>query len=335
MQSKTIRLGHGGGGRLTGDLIRKLFVPAWQNPVLNALGDSACMEFEWDKIALTTDSYVVSPPFFPGGDIGKLAVCGTVNDLAVAGARPMYLTCAMILEEGFSIEALGKVVASMQTAAEKAGVQIVTGDTKVVGKGKGDGIFINTAGIGPVLYEGLGIEKIKPGDHILLNGTLGDHGLAVLKARGDFPLEYEIESDCASLNSFIDSFLSPDCGVRFMRDPTRGGLAGVLAELAENQSWGVRVEEETIPVRDTVAGLCEILGYDPLNVANEGKVVLVVEPDQSANLLEKMKAHPLGRETRIIGQIVPDHPGKAFLETIVGGTRVLDIPLGEDLPRIC
>jgi len=335
LRAKTIRLAHGGGGRLTAELIQKLFVPMWRNPSLEALGDSAVLEMDGAAIALTTDSYVVSPPFFPGGDIGTLAICGTVNDLAVAGAEPKFLTCGLILEEGFPVESLERIVASMKTAAEQAGVQIVTGDTKVVGKGKGDGVFINTAGVGPIRYEPLGPAQVRPDDQVLLSGMLGDHGLAVLKARGEFALDYEIESDCAALGGLIESFLAPGCGVRFMRDPTRGGLAAALCELTAGQDWGIELLEEAIPVRPPVAGLCEVLGYDPLTVANEGKVVVVVSPEQAPKVFEAMKAHPLGKDTAHIGQVVPQHPGKVCLQTTVGGTRVLDVPLGEDLPRIC
>jgi len=335
VRSKIIRLGHGGGGRLTGELIRQLFLPAWSNPALAALGDSARLDLEGQKIAFTTDSYVVSPPFFPGGDIGKLAVCGTANDLAVAGARPEFLSCGIILEEGFPVAQLERIVASMRAAATEAGVQIVTGDTKVVGKGKGDGVFINTSGLGRIVYDPLGAEHIRPGDQVLVSGLLGDHALAVLKARGEFALDYEIESDCAALNGLIASFLEPDSGVRFMRDPTRGGLAAALCEIATDQTWGIRLVEESIPIRKTVAGLCEVLGYDPLTLANEGKVVVIARADAAPAILERMKAHPLGREAALIGQVVGEHPGKVCLETTVGGTRILDIPLGEDLPRIC
>jgi len=288
-----------------------------------------------NEIAFTTDSYVVSPPFFPGGDIGKLAICGTVNDLAVCGARPEFLSCGMILEEGFPTDQLKSVVESMRKAAEAAGVKIVTGDTKVVGKGKGDGIFINTAGVGPIVYPHLNPDAIKPGDRIILSGTLGDHGMAVLKARGGFPLEYEIESDCAPLNSLIESFLTDTCEVRFMRDPTRGGLCASLCELTTDRRWGIRLDEDQIPVRKEVAGLCEILGYDPLSIANEGKVIVIASKRTAPEILDKIRQHSFGQEAAIIGEIVGDHSGKVCLQTMVGGLRVLDIPLGEDLPRIC
>lgn len=335
MRSHLIRLGHGGGGRLTGELIQKILLPALSNPILEELGDAARLQCEAGKIALTTDSYVVAPPLFPGGDIGKLAVCGTVNDLAVAGAVPQYLTCGLILEEGFPIAELERIIASMRKATDEAGVSIVAGDTKVVGKGKGDGIFINTSGMGRVVYENLGVGWIQPGDCVILSGTLGDHGLAVLKARGLFALDYDLESDCAPLGELIHSFLTPDCGVRFMRDPTRGGLAAALCEITHHQSWGIRLREEAIPIRREVAGLCEVLGYDPLTVANEGKVVVIASADTAGHIVERMRLHPYGRDAAIIGEVVEQHPGKVCLSTQVGGTRVLDIPLGEDLPRIC
>jgi hydrogenase expression/formation protein HypE len=335
MRSKTIRLGHGGGGRLTGDLIQGLLLPAWSNPQLSALGDSAIMKFDSPEIAFTTDSYVVSPPFFPGGDIGHLAVCGTTNDLAVAGARPEALSCALIIEEGFPMESLERIVESMKQAANQAGVSIVTGDTKVVGHGKGDGIFINTAGIGPVVRSLPGPAAIQPGDHVLLSGTLGDHSLAVLKARGDFALQFDIESDCAALWPMISTLMEDDPGIRFMRDPTRGGLTNALCEITAGKNWGIALDEQSIPVQPQVTGLCELLGYDPLTLANEGKVILVAAPDASKEVLQRLRNHPLGSRAAMIGTVTGDHPGRVGLRTSVGGTRVLDIPLGEDLPRIC
>jgi hydrogenase expression/formation protein HypE len=336
MKEKIIRLGHGGGGRLTGELIRQLLVPAWSNPALEAMEDSARLDIGREQIAFTTDSYVVAPPFFPGGDIGKLAVCGTVNDLAVAGARPRFLSCGLILEEGFPIGHLEKIVASMKSSAEEAEVQIVTGDTKVVGRGKGDGVFINTAGVGRIVWPHLGAGAIRPGDRVLVNGFLGDHGLAVLKARGEFALEYEIETDCAPLGSLVEEILAAGgAGVRMLRDLTRGGLTAGVCEIAGGRQWGVKLKEESIPVRKEVKSLCEILGYDPLTVANEGKLVAVVSDEVAQTVVEKMKSHPLGNHSVVIGEVTESHPGRVVLETTVGGSRILDIPLGEDLPRIC
>jgi hydrogenase expression/formation protein HypE len=283
---------------------------------------------------------VVTPRFFPGGDIGKLAVCGTVNDLAVSAAVPAYLSAGFIIEEGFPVEELERIVESMAREAESCGVEIATGDTKVVERGSCDGLFINTAGIGIVPGARSGIasaEAIEPGDRVLINGYIGDHGLAVTAARNSFELSTPLESDCAALNGLIEELLGSEAGnaVRFMRDPTRGGLATVLCELAETAGAGIEIEETAVPVREEVNGLCEMLGYDPLYVANEGKCVVVASAAAAEELLERMRRHPLGRRAAIIGQITEEHPRTVLLHTQAGGRRVVDMLAGGQLPRIC
>jgi hydrogenase expression/formation protein HypE len=334
--NKTIRLGHGGGGRLTRDLIESLFLPAFRNPELEALGDSAILDIGDQRIAFTTDGHVVSPPFYPGGDIGRLSICGTANDLAVMGAKPEYISCAVILEEGLPIDSLEKITASMRAAADEAGVTIVTGDTKVVGKGNCDGIFIATAGIGSVIYpHPLGPETVEAGDVVLVNGPLGDHAAAVLCARGEFGMEIDLESDNAPLFGMISGLIDAGVRIKVMRDLTRGGLTGCVCELAQERTWGFRLQEDSIPVRDSVRGLCEMVGFDPLAMANEGKFLAVVARNDTEKALQALRSHPLGGETSIIGTIASDPPGRACLETVAGGTRLLEIPRGEELPRIC
>lgn len=331
-----ILMGHGSGGKLSSQLIERIILPAFRNPALEALDDQAVVTINGCRLAFTTDSYVVTPIFFPGGDIGELAVNGTVNDLAVGGARPLFLSLAFILEEGFSLEELKRVVESASRAAQRAGVQIVTGDTKVVGRGSGDKIFVNTAGIG-VLAPGVELSsgRVRPGDVILLSGTIGDHGVAILSKREGLEFEGQIESDTAPLHelalSLIDAF--PD--IHAMRDPTRGGLAAVLVEIATRRGLGIAVDETSIPVRDTVRGACEILGLDPLLVANEGKLVAFVPQEGADAVLERMRQHPLGRQAVRIGHVTADHPGFVTLRTPIGGERILDLPFGEALPRIC
>lgn len=334
--NRNIRIGHGGGGRLTRDLIDNLFLPAFRNPALEALADSAILAVGDQRIALTTDAHVVSPAFYPGGNIGRLAVCGTVNDLAVMGARPEYLSCAVILEEGFPIQSLEKITESMKAAAAEAGVMIVAGDTKVVGKGKGDGVFITTAGVGTVIYPGdLGPGSVSVNDVVLVNGPLGDHATAVLAARGEFGMEVDLESDNAPLCGMITSLIEADVNIKIMRDLTRGGLTGSVCELARGQSWGFQLDEESIPVRDSVHGLCEMVGFDPLSMANEGKIVAVVDPKDADRALDLLRAHPYGEQAAVIGRITDDLPGRTCLKTVAGGTRLLEMPLGEELPRIC
>jgi len=337
MKQKNILLGHGSGGHLTHDLIESVFLKHFSNPTLNLLSDAALIDTEKGKIAYTTDSFVVDPLFFPGGDIGKLAIAGTVNDLAVQGASPAYLSAGFILEEGLSVETLEKVVQSMAEEAVNAGIQIVTGDTKVVERGKCDKIFINTSGIGffDVNFSALGIEHIKVGDKILINGSIGDHGMAVMSARNQLNISSKIASDCACLNGLIDSLNEFKSQIRFMRDATRGGLTTVSAELCKHQDFGIKLFEEKIPVDEGVRGICELLGFDPLYVANEGKVVMVVSNEISEQILDKMKKHTLGKSAAIIGEVTSANAGKCYLETQIGGNRIVDMLAGEQLPRIC
>ncbi len=330
-------LGHGSGGRLTADLIRHLFLPALENPLLRALGDQAVLPLEGGgRLAFTTDAFVVRPLFFPGGDIGALAVHGTVNDLAVGGARPLALSAAFILEEGLPMETLGRIVASMARAAEGVGVPVVTGDTKVVERGHGDGCYIVTTGIGwvPPGVE-LGPERIRPGDRILVSGPVGRHGIAVLSHREGLGFEAEVQSDTAPLHGLVQALLEAGVEVHALRDPTRGGLAATLCELADQAGLGIEVEEAAIPIPAPVRAACEMLGLDPLYVANEGILVAFVAPGDADRALERMRSHPLGREARAIGRVVEAHPGRVLLRTPYGVDRVLDLPLGELLPRIC
>jgi hydrogenase expression/formation protein HypE len=336
--SKTILLGHGSGGKLTGDLIKNTFLKHFDNPVLRELTDSANIRIKDKLIAFTTDSYVVDPIFFPGGDIGKLAICGTVNDLAVSGADPLFISTAFIIEEGFPAEDLERIVKSMEDEARKAVVIIVTGDTKVVSKGQCDRIFINTSGIGYLdkKYESISTGRnIKRGDKIIINGNLGDHGIAVMGARENLKFETEILSDCASLNHIIKAVLNSGAEVKFMRDITRGGLATVVCEIVENHKYGISIDEKTLPVRESVRGMCEIFGYDPLFMANEGKVLLIVSEESSQKALKAMRRHEHGKDAVIIGEVTSDSPGKAVLHSIVGGSRIIDKLTGEMLPRIC
>ena len=336
--NERILLSHGSGGDMTRQLIQELFVRHFDNGILRTLSDSAILGACTGEAVFTTDSYVVDPIFFPGGDIGKLAVCGTVNDLAVAGANPAYLSAGFIIEEGITMKDLEEVVASMAREARKAGVQIVTGDTKVVNRGKADKIFINTAGIGYLHPNFRGLtyhESIRPGDRILVNGTLGEHGIAVLAARKELNLSSEILSDCACLNGLIADMLRQVNGIRFMRDLTRGGLATALCEMISNTSHGINLWEKEIPVREEVNGACEMLGFDPVYLANEGKFITVVDEEDSEDLVELMKHDPLGRDAAIIGEIVAKHPGRVEMQTRIGGRRIIEMLTGEQLPRIC
>lgn len=335
MPDDIILLAHGDGGKLTHELVEQLFLRYLGNPALAALSDAAWMAVPGSRLAVTTDSFVVSPLFFPGGDIGKLAVCGTVNDLAVSGARPSYLTAGFIIEEGFPLADLEKIVASMARAAAEAGVQVVAGDTKVVGRGHGDGLFINTTGIGfPLPGVELGYHRVQPGDKILINGPVSDHGLAVITCREGLEVDTGIVSDCASLNGLIQEVLAACSGVHLMRDPTRGGVATTLKEIATSCRVDIHLEEESIPVRDAVRGAAEMLGLDPLYLANEGKVLIIVSPAQVAACLEVMHQHPLGQDAAIIGEVQPG-AGQVYLHTLLGGTRYLDLLAGTPLPRIC
>lgn len=336
-----VTLAHGGGGSAMRDLIEEVFRAPFAGGAPTAAEDQArfdltALSAQGDRLAFTTDSFVVDPLFFPGGDIGTLAVCGTINDLAVGGARPVALSCAVIIEEGLPLDTLRAVAASLATTAAAAGVPIVTGDTKVVARGACDKLFLTTTGIG-VIRSGLqvGIDRVRPGDVLLVNGLLGDHGAAILNARGDLALDTEIASDCAALHGLIDDLITAAPGIRMMRDATRGGVAAVLNELAEASQVGVRIRETDLPMRPEVAGFCEILGLDPLYLANEGKLVAAVPADQAEAALSALRAHPLGQGSAIIGQATAERPGRVVMETRFGGARIVDMLVGDQLPRIC
>ena len=326
-----ITLDYGSGGKKTAALIDEIIVPELGTAALNSLGDGAVLE---GGLAFSTDSFVVSPLFFPGGDIGKLSVCGTVNDLAMCGAEPKYLSLALIIEEGLPAEDLRRVVASIKSAAEAAGVQVVTGDTKVVERGRGDGLYINTAGIGLVKYPGLGPDKMRPGDAVLLSGTAGDHGAAVMLAR-DGLMEGEIRSDCAALNGLAFALLDSGAQVRVLRDPTRGGVATTLCEFAESAKLGIELDEAAIPVRRDVSAACALLGLDPLYCANEGKMLAVVAPEDAQAALAALRSRPEGENAAIIGRVTVERPGRVALRTAAGGARLLQKLAGAQLPRIC
>ena len=328
-----ISLDYGSGGKKTARLIEKLIVPRLDNPALRELGDGAIVD-GGEKLVFSTDSFVVSPLFFPGGDIGKLSVCGTVNDLSMCGAEPKYLSCSFIIEEGFPLSELERIVESMAAQCEKAGVQIVTGDTKVVEKGRGDGIYINTAGIGVLRHPGLSPENIRPGDKVLVSGFVGDHGTAVMLARNQM-MQGDIASDCAALNGLTEAILSVAPGVRVLRDPTRGGVATTLNEFVEGTALGIELEEARIPVRPQVQAACDMLGLDPLYCANEGKLLAVVAPEAAEAVLTAMRSHELGVDAAVIGPVTERYPGKLTLRTAFGGSRVLQKLSGAQLPRIC
>jgi hydrogenase expression/formation protein HypE len=336
MDDKVVTLGHGAGGEAMRRLIKELFVEQFSNPLLDTLGDAAVLNMNQNRLAFTTDSYVVKPLEFPGGDIGKLAVCGTINDLVVMGARPLYLSAGFILEEGFSISTLKKIINSMSETARSAQVQIVTGDTKVVPRGECDGAFINTAGLGICpLGHGLSESPIVEGDAVVISGTVGDHGIAILGAREGLALQTTIQSDCAPLHDLIGSVLNESKGVKWMRDPTRGGLAATLTELAEAQNCDILIREVTIPVQDGVKAVCELLGFEPLHLANEGKVVMIVEAGEANRVVELLHQHPLGHAGAMIGRVAGRGKSVVRIETEAGGIRRLHRPAGELLPRIC
>ncbi len=328
-----ITLDYGSGGKKTARLIEKLLVPAFSNPALDSLGDGAIIE-GYEKLAFSTDSFVVDPIFFPGGDIGKLAVCGTVNDLAVCGAVPKYLSLALILEEGLPLRELETVVDSVKQAADAAGVQIVTGDTKVVEKGRGDKLYINTAGIGFVKYPGLTPQNIRPGDTVIVSGTVGDHGTAVMLARSGM-MEGALSSDCAALNGLCEAVLSTGAAVRVLRDPTRGGVATTLNEFIEGGELGILLEEDRIPVRPQVRAACDMLGLDPLYCANEGKLLAVVDAADAERVLAAMRKTDVGRDAAVIGTVSADYHGRLVMQTAFGGKRILQKLTGAQLPRIC
>lgn len=332
----TVLLGHGSGGTLTAELIRDIFLPAFSNPVLAQLNDQATVNINGVRLAFTTDSFVVKPLFFSGGDIGRLAVHGTINDLAVGGAQPLYLSAAFIIEEGLPMETLRRAVESLRAAAVEAGVAVVTGDTKVVEKGSGDGLFINTTGIGlvPAGLE-LSADRARPGDRILLSGSLGDHGIAILAQREGLEFESEIESDTAPLHTLVQAMLGAGGEIRCMRDPTRGGLSSALNEIAAQSRVGMAIEEGKIPIREEVRGACELLGLDPLYVANEGKLIAIVAPESAEKILAAMKKHPLGDEAQAIGVVTEANAGLVTMRTTLGTTRIVDMLAGDQLPRIC
>jgi hydrogenase expression/formation protein HypE len=330
-------MGHGSGGKMMNDLIAKTFLPPLDNPVLRAGNDAGVVESgSQTKLAISTDCHVVSPLFFPGGDIGRLAICGTVNDVAMMGAAPHYLTAGFILEEGLDMSILEKVVMSMQAAAEEAQIQIVAGDTKVVQKGLADGLYITTSGVG-IVRPGLEINGAgaKPGDLVIVSGFIGDHGIAVLGARGELGFESNIQSDVAPLNHLIEAILEASDQVRVLRDPTRGGVASTLNEIAGHSEVGIVLRDNTIPVRPAVAAACEMLGFDPLYIANEGKFIAIVGKDDGEKILGIIKEHPYGEGTAIIGEVTSEHPGRVLMRTAIGSTRVVDVLAGEMLPRIC
>lgn len=328
-----ISLDYGSGGKKTSRLIEKMIVPALSNPALAALGDGAVLD-GFGKLAFSTDSFVVDPIFFPGGDIGKLSVCGTVNDLAMCGAEPKYLSCSFIIEEGLPIRDLEKIVDSIRKQCEVCGVQVVTGDTKVVEKGRGDKIYINTAGIGFVKYPGLDVKNIQPGDAVIVSGTVGDHGTAVMMARSGM-FQAELESDCAALGGLCDRILSTSDKVRVLRDPTRGGLATTLNEFVENTELGIEIKESLVPVKPQVQAACDMLGLEPMYCANEGKLICIVDADDAQKVLDAMRETQEGRDAAVIGHVTGQYPGRLVMETVYGGKRVLQKLTGAQLPRIC
>lgn len=333
---KTITISHGSGGKLTHKLIQDIFFKSFSNDILNKADDAAELVMDSNRIAFTTDSFVVKPPFFPGGDIGKLSVCGTVNDLAVKGACPKYISAAFIIEEGFMESDLVRIVESMSEWAREAGVAVVAGDTKVVEKREADGIFINTSGIG-IIKEGahLGIDRIRIGDKIIITGTVGDHGIAVLSRRKGIEFGGDVKSDSAPLNKMLMGALDNIKGIRFMRDPTRGGIATTLNEIADKQEFGILINEESIPISSHVRGASELLGLDPLYIANEGKAVIVVDPSSENELLGLLRADKYGRDAKTIGHVTAEHKEKVCLKTRYGVTRIIDMLSGEPIPRIC
>lgn len=337
----TVVMGHGSGGKMMAELIEHLFVPLFDNEHLAQLGDSVVLDLPNDggghtRLAYSTDSFVVSPLIFPGGDIGELAVNGTVNDLAMSGAQPLFLSAGFILEEGLPIETLGRIATSFAAACKEANVQLVAGDTKVVNKGHGDGLYINTSGIGLVLPSvNISPKGARPGDVVLVSGTMGDHGIAIMSVRDGLTFETQITSDTAPLNGLVEAMLETAPEIHCLRDATRGGLAAVLNELASASGVGIEIEEQHVPVRQAVRAACEMLGFDPFYVANEGKLVAIVPKTVADPILEAMQAHPLGKEAAVIGRVVSEHTGMVVGRTGIGGSRVIDLPAGELLPRIC
>ncbi|WP_432409227.1 hydrogenase expression/formation protein HypE [Wukongibacter sp. M2B1] len=332
-----ITLSHGSGGRITHDLIKEIFFKYFKNDILLQQSDSGIVQKLDGEIAVTTDSFVINPIFFNGGDIGKLSICGTINDLAVSGAKPMYITVGFIIEEGLKIGDLEKIVKSMAQTAKQANVKIITGDTKVVEKGKADKIFINTTGIGLIEDEGLilSTNNINEGDKVIVSGTLGDHGMSIVNLREDFGFIAGIKSDCSLLDILAKDILNTSKNIKIMRDPTRGGLATALNEIAELSKMSIVISEKEIPIQDEVMSMCELLGFDPLYAANEGKLVAIVSSHDAEKVLMAMRKNPLGRDSKIIGEVINDNRSRVYLRTEIGGTRILNMPEGELLPRIC
>ncbi|MGD2207443.1 MAG: hydrogenase expression/formation protein HypE [Anaerolineae bacterium] len=338
MTDDVILLAHGSGGKLSHDLVERLFLRCFDNPILLPLDDAAMIEVSNTRLAFSTDSYVVHPLFFPGGDIGKLAICGTVNDVSMSGAKPLWLSVGFIIEEGLPLADLERIVASMAATAEQAGVQVVAGDTKVVDRGSADKMFITTSGVG-LVPPGIEIagDRARPGDVVLLSGAIGDHGMTIMTQREGLQFDSSLVSDCAPLNGLVAGLLDavPAGAVRCLRDPTRGGLATVLNELAARSRVGIAIEETAVPVREAVRGACELLGLDPLYVANEGKLVAVVAPEAAETALAALQAHEYGREAAAIGRVTAEHPSRVVLRTVFGARRVVGMLVGEQLPRIC
>lgn len=343
-QHERVLLGHGSGGTLSADLLRRVFLPAWDNPIVAALEDQATLDLgscrptgdQSSRIAFTTDSFVVQPLFFPGGDIGRLAVHGTVNDLAVGGAVPLYLSAAFILEEGLPLEDLGRIVSSMRDACREADVALVTGDTKVIDRARGDQLFITTSGIG-IVPEGrtLSIHNAQPGDRVLVSGTIGDHGIAIMSVREGLEFDTVLESDTAPLNGLTEALLAVCPQIRCLRDPTRGGVSSALNEIAAASQVGIRLNQSSIPIRPEVQAACELLGLDPLYVANEGKLLAIVPAEASRCVVEAMRRHPLGRQAAEIGEVVAERAGMVTMRSLIGGERIVALLAGEQLPRIC
>lgn len=336
MKSEKILLDHGSGGKLSNRMISDLILPAFDNPFLKQLNDGAILDIQKNRLAFSTDSYTVSPIFFPGGSIGDLAVNGTVNDIAMCGASPLYLSTGFIVEEGFPTEDLEKIINHMAKAAKAANVEIVTGDTKVVPRGKADKIFINTSGIG-IIPDGVDIggNNAKPGDKVIISGTLADHGMTILAERESISFDAAIQSDSAPLNRMVESMLSASKNIHVLRDPTRGGLGTTLNEIASQSKTGIKIFEEDIPIKREVAGICELLGFDPLYVANEGKLIAFVASRDAEKVLSAIKKDDYGKDACIIGEVIDDIPGRVIMETMIGGTRIVDMLTGEQLPRIC
>lgn len=336
-QKETIVMGHGSGGKMTHDLILEIFLKVFNNPILSMGNDAGSLPPLHGKFAVSTDAHVVKPIFFPGGDIGKLAICGTVNDVSMLGAKPLYITAGFILEEGLDISFLGTIVDSMKIASEEAGVIVVAGDTKVVERGKADGIYITTAGIGEIYpgAENVGGQYAKTGDKIIISGTLGDHGISVLSARGDLGFETDVISDVAPLNNLIEKILLASTNIHVLRDPTRGGLATSLNEIATQSNIGMVLNENTIPIKPAVHSACEMLGFDPLYIANEGKVIVIVAPKDAQTVLSVMRSHQYGKDASIIGEVIETPRQRVLMKTAIGSHRVVDMLAGEMLPRIC